>query len=270
MVLMLRASEGRYSTERGWSPSARRDVPVIDVGDATTTEGYGADESAADRWMSIAEHTGMVVERVTRIAGRIGLDGMLSGTLADAARLHDAGKAHTAFQSKIRPEWLARCPDPPAAKAPKEAWRHWRIPREREPGDERRKHFRHELASALIALHNRKDDLVVYLSGAHHGKVRLSLRSMPGEERPPDPRKRFARGVWDGDVIPRVDLGDGHIVDTATLDLSVMELGSGPHGPSWLERMASLRDSPEMGPFRLALLESIMKAADERASEVIP
>lgn len=48
-----------------------------------------------------------------------------------------------------------------------------------------------------------------------------------------------------------------------TLDLSLMRLGAG----SWLERMLTLRDDTDtLGPFRLAFLEALLRAADIRAS----
>jgi CRISPR-associated endonuclease/helicase Cas3 len=46
-----------------------------------------------------------------------------------------------------------------------------------------------------------------------------------------------------------------------------MELGLSADGkPSWAERMLRLRDDPELGPFRLAYLEALLRAADCRAS----
>ena len=48
-----------------------------------------------------------------------------------------------------------------------------------------------------------------------------------------------------------------------------MELGLSPDGkPSWAERMLALRDDPSLGlgPFRLAFLEALLRAADMRAS----
>jgi CRISPR-associated endonuclease/helicase Cas3 len=43
-----------------------------------------------------------------------------------------------------------------------------------------------------------------------------------------------------------------------------MKMGTGEHGPSWLARTVALRD--RLGPFRLAYLETILRAADARAS----
>jgi CRISPR-associated endonuclease/helicase Cas3 len=127
--------------------------------------------------------------------------------------------------------------------------------------------FRHELVSGLLALQHGKADLVAYLAAVHHGKVRLSIRSLPREPRPSEPNRRFARGVWDGDLVPAAGLGGGVKVPVTAVDLSYMELGeANARGPSWLARMLALRDDPALGPFRLGFLEMIMKAADERAS----
>ncbi|GIW54965.1 MAG: hypothetical protein KatS3mg082_1369 [Nitrospiraceae bacterium] len=65
---------------------------------------------------------------------------------------------------------------------------------------------------------------MAYLVAAHHGKVRLSIRSLPNENRPTGGR-RFARGVWDGDELSETDLGGGVVAPRVTLSLEPMELG---------------------------------------------
>src|SRR5690606_37712785 len=112
-------------------------------------------------------------------------------------------------------------------------------------------------------------DLVAYLIAAHHGKVRMGLRALPQEKTPPD-GQRYARGVWEGDVLPAVVLpadesgvGIGVAPETP-LSLRIMELGRSPDGPSWTERTRRLLDTH--GPFRLAWLESLLRIADWRGS----
>ena len=122
-------------------------------------------------------------------------------------------------------------------------------------------HFRHELASALAMLASGDPDLAVYAVAAHHGRIRMGIRSMPGEtERE---RRRRARGIEDGDSLPACELAPGITVPAIQLSLSTMELGA--EGGSWTDRMLRLRDA--IGPFRLAYLEMLLRAADERASK---
>jgi len=88
---------------------------------------------------------------------------------------------------------------------------------------------------------------------------------LPQESRPPEMGRRFARGIWEGDVLPEAQLSAGLIMPPTELKLSYMELGEDPDtGPSWLARMLKLRDT--LGPFRLAFLETILRIADWRAS----
>jgi CRISPR-associated endonuclease/helicase Cas3 len=172
-----------------------------------------------------------------------------------AALHHDWGKAHPVFQATVNPEGRAEL-----------------LAKSKTQGKHARRRFRHELASALALLQTRAPDLAAYLVAAHHGKVRLSIRALPDEDKSENAGAKFARGVHDGDRLPEVQLGD--VVRPAlTLDLEPMLLGQSAAGePSWMERMLSLRD--EIGVFRLAYLEALMVAADWRASaepkEVLP
>jgi CRISPR-associated endonuclease/helicase Cas3 len=122
--------------------------------------------------------------------------------------------------------------------------------------------------------HSPDRDLIAYLIAAHHGKVRLSIRSMPNERVPDKPAPQgkewlFARGIWTienddaGDKLPSVQLGELS-TPAVSLDLSFMKMGEGPRGPSWLARTVALRD--RLGPFELAYLETLLRAADARAS----
>jgi CRISPR-associated endonuclease/helicase Cas3 len=131
------------------------------------------------------------------------------------------------------------------------------------------------LLQELAALSADELDLLVYFVAAHHGKVRMSIRSSPDDQRtkvsdPCPDEKRQARGVRDGDTlpgcqIPRSDLRAGILAPEVTLSLDLMELGLSPrYGASWRERMQRLLE--RLGPFRLAYLEGLLRAADCRAS----
>lgn len=266
MTLMLRSSAGLYSPQEGWSPKMKGAVHPMVERDTASADDYDGDESAMRRWMTIAEHTDAVFREASQIVNDVSLPESLRNAVLSAARWHDAGKAHLSFQAKIKLEKMGEAPALPVAKAPNDAWLKSRIAQGDEGWMIRRKHFRHELVSGLMAISNGQEDLTAYLATAHHGKVRLSIRSMPGEFKPLADGIRFARGVWDGDEIPDTDLGAGVTALRTKVDLSLMELGDGERGPSWLARMLQLRDRADLGPFRMAFLEAVIRAADQRAS----
>jgi CRISPR-associated endonuclease/helicase Cas3 len=130
-----------------------------------------------------------------------------------------------------------------------------------------RPYFRHELVSALALLGDAaaaldgviEKDLVVYLVAAHHGRVRLSFRSLPNEQ-------GRVLGVEDGEELPEVEI-PGLVLPASRLSLAPMSLGRDADGSaSWTERMLSLRDRDDLGPFRLGFLEAVARLADWRAS----
>lgn len=299
-VFVLHSKAGGYTEEQGWNPHSDDRVEPVPppVGISVEEQDSTDDDQPSRVWQTIAQHT---------TDDCIMLDGILRATnvpaenaeaLRQAMRWHDRGKAHRVFQTAIddgqvlerngqtvqrreRPEdWrgcrlMAKAPDRRKnARGEIIDLGFWR-PYDWVPGEGRR-HFRHELASALSVLDPWNDkipderrNLIAYLVAAHHGKVRISIRSLPNESHP-DGSRRFARGIWDKDKLPETDLGGGVIAPAATLSLEPMELGLCEREPfkgqaSWAERMLRLRDT--LGPFNLAYLEAILRAADMRASQ---
>jgi CRISPR-associated endonuclease/helicase Cas3 len=257
LVLLLRSGDGGYHSKLGWT--GKEKTPVQPWAATGYAEANDDDRLSEQRtWMSLVEHTDGVVAELIRLLESPGADSVASrAELLSAARWHDAGKAHPVFQQAI--------PEGPRSGA---IWAKSGLPMRRygRPG------FRHELASALGMLELGMSSLAVYLVAAHHGKVRLSIRSLPHEHAPEgDPVRRFARGIWQGDRLPACDLGGGVLMPETILDLTYMELGEDDRtGPSWLSRMLALRDAPELGPFRLGFLETLLRVADWRASGAPP
>ncbi|WP_166355286.1 type I-G CRISPR-associated helicase/endonuclease Cas3g [Phytoactinopolyspora limicola] len=265
-VYLLVAAEGGYLPELGWSPRERRPVPVI-AGDAVVdaVDAVGDDTASArsGRAVTLAQHLDDVDREVHALIDQLGpllgLDAHHVEAAALAGRFHDLGKAHPVFQESLRNAADGALGDGIWAKSDT----HQRL-------RHRRRYFRHELVSALMLLDGASHllngvddpDLVAYLVAAHHGKVRMAVRSMPGESE-------------DGTV-----LGVGHPDDAATLplqlitgesvpavqpDLDAIRIGSDGE-PTWTARTAALRDRPDLGPFRLGFLEAIVRVADQRVS----
>lgn len=263
-TLVALASAGGYSERTGFDPASKRLVPVVPrLTPPEETPDSRQDSEALSIGGSpqtIQEHSAYVVAELKAI----GLE--LTPVLEHAARWHDIGKAHPAFQSLIKDNTTHDL-----AKAPANRWlRIYRVSEtDLRPG------FRHELASALALLALRDSlpasfaddefDLLLYLVAAHHGKVRARLAAAPADQEHPVAQageRMPIRGVMDGDVVPGAPTG----LPDAILSLDPAGLGFSPKtGASWTERVLGLLQ--KFGSFRLAFLETVLRAADCRASQ---
>lgn len=271
-ILLAPSSLGGYSSELGFDPSITEPVPEVDVLNEADDEvvsplvdadlTMGDDPLSTDRVESVTlpQHLVDVEGAARELCAQLGIaDSPERRAVVRAGRLHDLGKAHDVWQSAIRK--VAEAPEggAPLAKSGKPGRLHYEVP-----------NFRHELASALALVAEPSlaqgeadidPDLVTYLVGAHHGRVRITIPS-PGAE-----HEGAVLGVRNDDPLGPVDLGNGESSPACTLSLDVTRLGTTTSGErSWTARSLALLD--QHGPFRLAWLETLVRIADWRASDV--
>ncbi len=268
-VLLTDSAVGGYDPLHGWSPDS--DAFVLPVADEPAADDQStADDPATmdDRgWVTLRDHLADTERAAAEMLSMISpaeLSAHHLDAIVVAARLHDVGKAHPIFRSSIAATVGDNQPHPPA-----------HLVLAKSAGSRPLRHsvrnFRHELASALALLGEgqsvlkevEEKDLVVYLVAAHHGRVRVGVRALPGDERPDGTTALL--GIGDSDSVPAVDLPAGEL-PASTLDLGYFSLGRQQGRRSWSERSLALRDRDDIGPFRLGFMEAIVRLADWRAS----
>jgi len=260
-IILIDSNSGGYNGEKGYDNEFKGYVEEIkDIGN-NNLESYSSDETSyKNNYMTLNVHTQQVVKKCKDILKKINsreiiLNENIINNIIKGAEWHDAGKSHDAFQAKI-----IKSDNEIYAKAPDNKWIN-KYPDKYNPDLKLRKYFRHELVSGLLALQNGESNEVAYLAAAHHGKVRLSISSIDGEYIPED-KTIFAKGVWDKDVINPFEL-NGIKINKTELDMSVMQIGSF-NKESWIHMVISLYE--KYGIFKLAYMETIVRAADQRAS----
>ena len=202
--------------------------------------------------VTLKQHSLDVAREMEQLAERLKLvlPAGFKEYLVEIAQWHDVGKAHEIFQETIggdRDELLAKSPQ---------------IRRRRH----RRRGFRHELASALAALIEGKPFIFAYLVCCHHGKVRTKLLRDIHLNKDSDFLNLEYHGVREGDVLPVMDLGSP-IGRIDSLTLSYQRNDTNLHPDIWWKRKCQESiDDPNMGIFRLAYLETLIRCADAIAS----
>lgn len=268
-VYLADVTLGGYDPSGGWDPKTKgRVVPVEtahEVPLSPVDETMGADPaSQVKRWVPLSRHLGDVREELEVLCpvALAGAPADLKESTIWAGRLHDLGKAHPVFQASMH-RTVADGEHGPGPGV-------WAKSGASGPLRHERRHFRHELASALALLDRASAvlpdgvdaDLVLYLVAAHHGRVRMSIRSFPGEGFDAELGRRVM-GIDDGEELPGGSY-DGLEIPTAHADLGVVDLGH--ERGSWVALATRLRDRPDLGPFRLGHLESMVRIADWRVS----
>ncbi|MDQ2707919.1 MAG: CRISPR-associated helicase Cas3' [Actinomycetota bacterium] len=258
-VIVLDAASGGYLPDRGFSPKSTDPVPTLPPAEPRPVEAVETDplSQVTGPWVPLSVHLADVERESARLLRELDPSGitMEQRTATElAGRYHDLGKAHPTFEASLR---AAAAEDPvgigPWAKSPgRGALRH------------KPRFFRHELVSALLLTDGgvgllddvAEPDLVGHLVLAHHGKVRLSVRARPEEQ------QNRVLGVTDGDMTLDLTLPDGRTLPARSLSLEPTRMGV----DGLTARALRLRDRPDLGPFRLAFLEAVVRAADWIAS----
>ena len=282
LTLVIDTAAGGYTPELGWVPtgSTRPVMPVVETSERTTDEQHdlsvGDDPTSSTSpvpWLTLKDHladTEAIVVEMVEAFGPLDLPASAVEAARLAARYHDLGKAHKVFQEAIRETQGDGDSSPPpvgeAILAKGGSKKYLRYSQ---------KHFRHGLVSALMLLGPERvllegvaePFLLTYLAASHHGRVRLGVRRLEDEYPPSDKKDRdVALGVVDGDTVPSVEIPGG-VTRGGEVRLAHVGLGNGdPPVPSYTARMLALRDRPDLGLFRLAWLEMLVRMADWRAS----
>lgn len=250
-TVLVRADAGGYD-ELGWNPASKERVADVHLAGKKRFE-------TSHGWVTLIRHASDVRSRLDDLLGQMDVGSEEKDCLGRAAILHDIGKAHREFQSKIIGK-------PPEAG---QIWAKW------SGGQKRGKIFRHEAVSAIIALSRKEPDLVAYLVMAHHGKVRVAMRHATSKEMLPnevlgiptdhdDRVPSFVCVKRNGKYVLEKDgRGDG----TVGVRANMAQIGVSERR-SWIGISYGL--IKKYGVFRLAFLETLLRAADmgaERGSE---
>lgn len=274
-VLLVAAADGGYRVDIGFDAASRTPVPA-GPSDGDDQAEHLAEVEAAEQsfdgdplatglahWIPLDQHLSETADEARRLVASLALTADEAADVIIAAQLHDVGKAHPTWQDAL----CASAQD--SERDNVTAGRPWA----KSAADKRRltyppgiTGFRHELAglllldgplaSLLAGAHDR--NLVRYLVLAHHGRLRTQVRDPHGTD------SERLLGLTSGDVMSIAPVLGGSPSQLLT-SLEQFELGAGDSGtPSWTDTAAGLVE--RYGVFRLALLETLVRVADWRAS----
>lgn len=272
-IVLLHCDDGGYTDGGGWSPDSDGRVTELykDVEEDSTNRDPLSQNNK--RLITLREHTTNVTREMTDINSRMGYGAEWpADVLTEVSILHDMGKAHHVFQNAIKDE--NRTDKTIYAKC--KSMKRYTIV-----------NFRHEALGAMAILKktDRKKDyndidrhLAAYIVASHHGKVRMSMRNPSGivlkdgieyvAGVPVDSTYTMPNflATAGSDTDDRLEI-NGWDEDKLVIGPSIAKIGSPGstnNGISWIQMTHELLAT--YGPFRLACLEAVFRAADGRAS----
>ncbi len=278
--ILIHSDDGGYSMELGWYPTHTESIEVQDENkqDENKQDEEGGNDditSYSTKWVTLNDHTQNVIQETETITKNIPYLDELESALLSVARYHDIGKAHHVFQKtmiKNTKKELESCED------------YWAKRGEKSRSYHGVDNYRHEAISALAVLEIypklSRLELVAYLIASHHGKVRMSMRTMPTKRNREKHGRRYLLGIdmENGETVP-IFLSDKNlktknskkeiiketVPKEARITVDIARVGNTDDGgQSWLQITLNLLK--DHGPFKLAFLEAIIRAADTRAS----
>lgn len=297
MTILLPLTAGGYDNDAGWTGEKHDSKHSPHYQQAETRR----DEdqlSSLNGWQSIGVHTDAVAQELRDLSHHLLLkEASERAALTLAVPWHDIGKNHPDWQGAAvfalkaagiigkeshQPYAKFSLSDSPSLRdengnfrfAGKELARELKkLSRNFRPG------LAHEVASAVafrqaeqarVESNNGKRDtdlaslLAEYVIMSHHGRVRKVLR----DEIPKFPKNEkdthTVRGITHGEPLPAVTI-DGKDLGCDSLSTDCRRMGRSDDGHESYTR-GVLRLLDHYGPFRLAYLEALFRAADIRAS----
>lgn len=250
-LVELDFEESRYADEPGIVLTTRKRLGQGTVFEQAEDDLDDWSRTRATEAISLSLHTRHVVDLADLTAKALGLPEPMRAVLRTAAELHDLGKADPRFQALLlggNPHAAYALPEPLAKSARKRlsAAEHERARlRAGLP-----KGFRHEMISVQIAetIALESPDLVLHLIASHHGYARPFAPVMDD----PDPPTIHAPSMNESSAIS--------LTAEQRTSRPPHRLDSGI--PECFGQLLH-----QHGPWSLALLETVLRLADQQASE---